>query len=57
MRIKTTILIAACLLFFPFSLYAWEGKVVSVTDGDTINVLKDGKQVKKLTFGKDQSVY
>jgi len=27
-------------------LFAWEGKVVGVTDGDTIKVLKDGKQVK-----------
>ena len=30
----------------PTLLFAWEGKVVSVTDGDTIKVLKDGKQVK-----------
>ena len=30
----------------PSLLLAWEGKVVSVTDGDTIKVLKDGKQVK-----------
>ena len=46
MRIKTTILIVACLLFIPPILFAWEGKVVGVTDGDTIKVLKDGKQVK-----------
>ena len=30
----------------PTLLFAWDGKVVSVTDGDTIKVLKDGKQVK-----------
>jgi endonuclease YncB( thermonuclease family) len=34
------------LFVFPNSVCAFEGKVVSVTDGDTINVLKDGKQVK-----------
>jgi micrococcal nuclease len=46
MRIKTTILTAVFLLLLPFSLFAWEGKVVSVTDGDTIKALKAGKQVK-----------
>ena len=45
MRNKIIILTVA-LLFIPLCLYAWEGKVVSVTDGDTIKVLKDGKQVK-----------
>lgn len=33
-------------LIFPFVIHAWEGKVVGITDGDTIKVLKDGKQVK-----------
>jgi endonuclease YncB( thermonuclease family) len=33
-------------VLFPSLLFAWEGKVVSVTDGDTIKVLKAGKQVK-----------
>jgi micrococcal nuclease len=45
-RIKTTVLITALLIFIPSFLFAWEGKVVGVTDGDTIKVLKDGKQVK-----------
>jgi len=38
-----------CLLLplaCPSILLAWEGKVVGVTDGDTIKVLQDGKQVK-----------
>jgi len=34
------------LAILPTLLFAWDGKVVSVTDGDTIKVLKDGKQVK-----------
>ena len=41
-------LIVILLLFSPSLLYAdaWEGKVVGVSDGDTIKVLKDGKHVK-----------
>jgi endonuclease YncB( thermonuclease family) len=34
------------LLIYPSVLIAWEGKVVRIVDGDTIDVLKDGKQVK-----------
>jgi micrococcal nuclease len=34
------------ILIFPAILFAWEGKVVSVTDGDTIKVLQNGTQVK-----------
>lgn len=33
-------------LVCPPLLFAWDGKVVGITDGDTIKVLKDGKQVK-----------
>ena len=40
------ILIIISALICPSLLYAFEGKVVSVSDGDTIKVLKDGKQVK-----------
>lgn len=47
MRNKTTTLIIAVLvLIIPSLLYAFEGKVVSISDGDTIKVLKDGKQVR-----------
>jgi len=45
MRNKATIIVIV-LLLIPSLLYAWEGKVVSVTDGDTIKVIKDGQQVK-----------
>ena len=34
------------VILFPSLLFARDGKVVSVTDGDTIKVLRDGKQVK-----------
>ena len=48
MRNKTILTIIAFLICFPATLYAgsWEGKVVSVTDGDTIKVLQGGTQVK-----------
>jgi putative transposase len=34
------------LLLSPSLLHAFEGKVVCISDGDTIKVLKDGQQVK-----------
>ena len=42
------VFIIAWVLICPSLLYAtsFQGKVVSVSDGDTIKVLKDGKQVK-----------
>ncbi len=47
-NIKRTITFLFILgaLVYPTLLFAWEGKVVGVTDGDTIKVLKDGIQVK-----------
>ena len=45
MKNKATFLFIV-LLLSPSLLYAWEGKVVSVTDGDTIKVLSSGIQVK-----------
>lgn len=33
-------------LAIPVTCFSWPAKVVSVTDGDTINVLHDGRQVK-----------
>lgn len=48
--LKQSCLVSICFvlltLFFPALLIAWDGKVVSITDGDTIKVLKDGKQFK-----------
>ena len=40
--------VAIILILIPSFLYGgtWGGKVVGISDGDTIKVLKDGKQVK-----------
>jgi endonuclease YncB( thermonuclease family) len=37
----------------PSLCLAWSGKVVSVTDGDTIKVMHLGKEVKVLLYGID----
>ena len=43
----------ALLLSFPCLSRAWSGKVVGVSDGDTVKVLRDGKQVKIRLYGID----
>ena len=40
-------------LFGPLSAHAWEGKVVGVTDGDTITVLQDKNSIKVRLYGID----
>jgi len=45
-KLKYISVVCLTVILFPSLICAWEGKVVSVTDGDTIKVLKDGKQVK-----------
>ena len=45
MRFLRTAVLLTVTLLLPAILQAWEGKVVGVTDGDTIKVLKDGTQV------------
>ena len=45
-RLQLTLVVFIIAMSFPALLFAWEGKVVGVTAGDTIKVLKDGKQVK-----------
>jgi len=39
-------IIILVVLLIPAAIFAWEGKVVGVTDGDTIKVMQDGEQVK-----------
>ena len=39
------------ILLWTTAAFAWNGKVVSVTDGDTIKVLHDGEQVKVRLYG------
>jgi endonuclease YncB( thermonuclease family) len=51
MRSKAALLFIAILLLLPTLLFAWDCKIVGITDGDTIKVLKGGKQVKiRLAF-------
>lgn len=44
MKNKATFLFIIFVLF-PTLIFAWDGKVVGVTDGDTIKVLQNGTQV------------
>ena len=42
------------LLFLPFSSFAWQGKVISVYDGDTITVSTvDNQKIKIRLYGID----
>ena len=41
------------LLALPSTCLSWPAKVVSVADGDTIKVLRDGRQVKVRLYGID----
>lgn len=41
------------LLICPSHVFAWSGKVVGISDGDTIKVLKEGKAVKIRLYGID----
>jgi micrococcal nuclease len=46
--------IVLILLLLPSSTWAWQGKVIHVTDGDTIVVLtEDKEQVRIRLFGID----
>ena len=48
------ILSLLCIFSLSFTdAYAFTGKVVGVTDGDTIKVIHDGKQVKIRLYGVD----
>jgi endonuclease YncB( thermonuclease family) len=41
------------LLSIPATCFSWSAKVVSVTDGDTITVIRDGHQVEIRLYGID----
>ena len=54
LRLFFIILVALVLLLLPSLLWAWQGKVVHVTDGDTIVVLtEDKEQVRIRLYGID----
>ena len=48
--ISTLLLIS---FFYATQAFAWPGQVVSVTDGDTIKVLQDGRETKIRLYGVD----
>ncbi len=41
------------LLILPVQLLAWKGKVVGISDGDTIKVLRDRQEIKIRLWGID----
>jgi len=41
------------LLILPMQLLAWHGKVVGISDGDTIKVLRDRQEIKIRLWGID----
>lgn len=51
---RAKVLAIFCLfLFFPVLAFSWQGKVVHITDGDTIVVLRDKTEVKIRLYGID----
>jgi len=53
MRSRLFILFLFTLIFIAAHALAWSGKVVGVSDGDTISVLHDGKAEKIRLYGID----
>ncbi len=48
----TALFITFCLLLLPQAVLAWQGLVIGINDGDTITVLRDGReQVKIRLYG------
>jgi len=52
MQIRLIVLIIT-LILLPSTLWAWQGKVIHIADGDTVTVLRDGKKVKVRLYGVD----
>jgi micrococcal nuclease len=50
---KTTVLSLIALILIPALAFGWQGKVVGVSDGDTITVMHDGKGEKIRIYGVD----
>lgn len=49
----TVSLVAVVMLAMPVSCWAWEGKVIGVSDGDMITVMHDGREERLRLFGVD----
>ena len=52
-KLKTITITFLLCLFIPVLSFAWSGKCVAVTDGDTIKVMHDGKAEKIRLYGID----
>jgi len=48
-----TATLCLCVLLLPPLVHAWDGKVVTVTSGDTITALKDGQPIAIRLAGLD----
>lgn len=53
MKKKHILLAAAYLLILAGACFAWEGRVVGVSDGDTLKILHDGRQERVRLWGCD----
>ncbi|UCG11532.1 MAG: thermonuclease family protein [Deltaproteobacteria bacterium] len=53
MRITKTLILSLVLVLLPSLCWAWSGKVVGISDGDTIRVLRDQEHVKIRLYGID----
>lgn len=51
--LKIIVIIFCFILCSVLNVHAWTGKVVGVSDGDTIKVIHDGKQTKIRLYGVD----
>jgi micrococcal nuclease len=52
-RVKILSSLVVLVLLIPFSVFAWSGKCVGVSDGDTISVMHEGKAEKIRLYGID----
>ncbi len=50
---NSLIICVLVILAFAFPAFAWEGKVVGVSDGDTVTVMRDGKGERIRVYGVD----
>jgi len=52
-RHRVSMVLFLVLILLPASSWAWQGKVVGISDGDTITVLHEGKNKKVRLYGID----
>jgi micrococcal nuclease len=52
-RVKILSSLIVLILLIPLTVFAWSGKCVGVSDGDTISVMHEGKAEKIRLYGID----